>query len=147
VVKAAELAPQVLDLRKQGYNYREIAERLGISVSTAHKHVTKMLAALREKTVEIADDVLRMELDRLDTMLAGVWTAATAGDTNAIDRVLKIMERRSKYLGLDAPEAVTLGVHTDQSTEVDLDKLSEAELLQLRQLQMKALKSADDSTQ
>jgi len=44
-----------------------------------------------------------LELLRLDELLNALWDTAIAGDLKAVDRVLKVMERRAKLLGLDAP--------------------------------------------
>ena len=46
-------------------------------------------------------DVIDLELQRLDAMMAGIWNDAVSGKAHAIDRVLKIMERRAKLLNLD----------------------------------------------
>jgi hypothetical protein len=35
-----------------------------------------------------------------------VWTKALNGDVRAVDSVLRIMERRAKLLGLDAPTKI-----------------------------------------
>ena len=43
-----------------------------------------------------------MELARLDEMQAAIWDeAVTNKDTKAIDTILKIMNQRAKYLGLE----------------------------------------------
>jgi len=44
-----------------------------------------------------------LELERLDSLTLGVYPLAKKGEANAVDAMLKIMVRRSKYLGLDAP--------------------------------------------
>ena len=44
-----------------------------------------------------------MELERLDKLHDSLWLLATSGDVAALDRILHIMERRSKLLGLDSP--------------------------------------------
>jgi hypothetical protein len=36
-------------------------------------------------------------------MLRAIYATATKGDTGAIDRILRIMERRAKLWGLDTP--------------------------------------------
>ena len=99
-IKALERQRQALELRKAGVDYRAIAERLGYrSVASAHEAVK---TALRRTLQEPADELREMELSRLDQMLLGLWPKATKGDTWAVDRVLKIMERRASLLGLDA---------------------------------------------
>ena len=50
-----------------------------------------------------AKEVLKLELERLDAILLSIWKAISQGHLGAIDRAIKIMERRTRYLGLDAP--------------------------------------------
>lgn len=95
-----------LELRRSGLSYSEIAHRIGIGKTTAHRLIED---AIREASATINDEAREMkalELSRLDGMLAGLWTDARRGNVQAVDRVLKIMERRAKLLGLDAPVKV-----------------------------------------
>ncbi|GGM77075.1 hypothetical protein GCM10012275_54630 [Longimycelium tulufanense] len=98
-IKAAEKRRQALELRKAGATYDQIAERLGFSSKSRARE--SVIAALAELTLEPAREVLTLELERLDAMLLGLWRQARAGDLGTVDRVLKIMDRRAKYLGLD----------------------------------------------
>jgi hypothetical protein len=97
---------RALTLRKGGASYDEIAAELGYSNrGGAYKAVS---SALRETLREPADDVRALELDRLDHMMSAVWPAALCGDIAAQQQVLRLMERRAKYLGLDAPARVDI---------------------------------------
>lgn len=90
-----------LDLRRAGYEYSQIAEQTGYAnASGARKAVQR---ALKRGFVEPAEDLRTLEADRLDLAHRAVWTSALRGDLKAIDRVVKISDRRSKLLGLDAP--------------------------------------------
>ena len=55
-----------------------------------------------------SDELLALELSRLDGLLAKVYPMAAQGDLQAVDRVLKICERRARLLGLDAPTRTAL---------------------------------------
>ena len=44
-----------------------------------------------------------MELERCDSMMAGLWEKINKGDPYAVIAAIKVMERRSRLLGLDAP--------------------------------------------
>ena len=101
-LRGAENRERAVELRKAGVTYERIAAQLGITRQSAHEHVTKAMRQAAERTTETAVDVVRLELARLDTMLTGLWTQARQGDPPAIDRVLRIMERRARLLGLDA---------------------------------------------
>lgn len=100
-VKAHTRQLQALELRKAGLTYARIAEICGYASKIgAHKAVQ---AAIRSTLREVAEDVRSLEIDRLDALLTGVYPQAIKGNQGAIDRVLRIMERRAKLLGLDAP--------------------------------------------
>lgn len=86
-----------------GSNYRDIAEALGVSPATICKDFKAILADWRKQTNEIIGDWVPLELGRLDTALKAIWDDVRKGDLRAIDRMVKIMERRAKLLGLDAP--------------------------------------------
>ncbi len=100
-IAATERQARALALRKAGLGYADIARRLGYAgPSGAHKAIMTGLRALtREPAAELRD----LELARLDDMLAGLWPNARKGNVAAVDRVLKIMQRRADLLGLDAP--------------------------------------------
>jgi len=115
-------------LRAQSLSYREIAAELGVDVRTAHAAVQR---ALTETVAEAADDVRRLELERLDDLarqarkvMLGTHYVIAQGKVvrlrrggapleddgpilQAIDRLLKIQERRARLLGLDAPVKVS----------------------------------------
>jgi hypothetical protein len=44
-----------------------------------------------------------LEAGRLDQLQLAIWKSALAGHLGAIDRVLRIMERRARLFGLDTP--------------------------------------------
>jgi len=100
----AERRQKALEMRKAGATYMQIGNALGISNVAAHKHVMAALKVLTEKTIEDASEVLRLELERLDQLQLQLWTKAKQGHLGSIDRILKVMDRRAKLLGIDAPE-------------------------------------------
>ncbi len=105
---------RALELHLAGASYQKIATALGFaSKSSAHEAVQKALASSRPVT--IAGEALETELARLDAMLVGLWAAARRGNVAAVDRVLKIMERRSKYLGLDSRGAAADHDHQESA--------------------------------
>lgn len=100
---AAERQRQALELRKAGNSYAEIATALGYgSKSAAYGAVTSLLKRLDR---EVGEEVLTLELARLDTMQRTLAPKVLAGSEMAIVTTLRIMERRAKLLGLDYNEA------------------------------------------
>jgi len=102
-VRAHERHLQALELRKAGVTYEVIATQLGYAnASGARKAVVSALkATLREPAAELRE----LELARLDAMLLPLWRPVQAGDEKAVDRALRIMERRARLLGLDRKTA------------------------------------------
>ena len=98
---AKERKMRAFELRKSGLTYYEIGLQLGISKQAAHQHVKKHLNEIASKVTELAKEVMTIELNRLDDMVFALYEKARSGDVSAIDRILKIMDRRAKYLGLD----------------------------------------------
>jgi len=87
-------------------NYTQIGKTLGCARSTACRYVLSELEP-RERCREEAEHVRALELQRLDDLYTKAWDLVDAGGSEtAIDRCLRIMERRSKLLGLDAAEKV-----------------------------------------
>ena len=102
-VRTALLEERCLALRLEGLTHREIAKRLGIAPSSAYKRVRHALDAVNARNAEEAGRLRALELLRLDELQEAVWEKALEGETKPLARVLTIMERRAKLLGLDAP--------------------------------------------
>lgn len=100
-ILAKQHAAAALELRIQGYQFREIAEQIGYkSVQSAHAAVTSALAAL---PTPAAAEYRKANLERLDRLRKGNWKPATSGEHKAIASELAIQDREARYLGLDAP--------------------------------------------
>ena len=102
-----------LKLRQAGLAYRDIATTLTqkgfpCHYATAYTDVKTVLQEIIDETSEKAEQLRTLELQRLDTMMKAIWDKVVSGDEKAVDRALKIQERRSRLLGLDAPSQVKL---------------------------------------
>ena len=92
---------QVVALRRQGLTWQVIADQVGYSSPSGASD-----AYYRASYRVVADDVegiRKLENDRLDLLFAAVWEQALAGDQKATEVCIKIMSRRARLLGLDAP--------------------------------------------
>jgi len=98
---AVERQRRALELRISGATYVEIADALGYGgPSSAHKAVK---TALRKTLQEPADDLREIEVARMDVMLQSLWPKVLAGSARSVEVAIKVLERRAKLLGLDAP--------------------------------------------
>lgn len=103
-ISAVAKQRRVLELRMAGAPFSRIAREVGYaSLSGAHK---AFQTALKATIQQPADEVRRLEVERLDALLGALWDLALGGNLQAIDRVLAVMQRRAAYLGLDAPQKI-----------------------------------------
>ena len=117
MISAALRQTDALGLRQSGKTFAEIAAQLGYSDPSGARNA--VLAALRDNVTEPNAEMRTLELARLDALHEALWVKALGGDLGAIDRILKLMERRAKILGLDAPP---------QRADEDIDELIRREL-------------------
>lgn len=112
---------RVLELRRAGVTFDVIAEQLDYADrSGAYRAFKRALArTLQQPAREVRD----LEVDRLDKLMVAVWKKALGGDLQAVDRVIRISERRARLLGLDAPQKVQVGDQLDSQIEALLTEL------------------------
>jgi hypothetical protein len=110
----AKLAGDVLTARRGGARWATIVNELGIrgGVDEAVRLFEEGLAAATHRYST------GLELDRLEAMHRGLWQRAQQGDVDAVDRVLKLAERREK---LDAPVR-----ENDHALEQAFDRAAES---------------------
>lgn len=105
-VKAAERTRQAIALKKAGLSLEAIGQRLGISKAAAGKALHRGLAELRAETLVDAEELRAIEAARLDQAQAAIWPRVLQGNDGAIDRFVRLSQRRAALLGLDAPTKV-----------------------------------------
>jgi hypothetical protein len=81
---------------------RQIARELAISVNMAARDMQAVRAEWQERRLTDVGTWVAEEIKRLDVAMAAIWPQVYAGDEGAIRSMIALMERRSKYLGLDA---------------------------------------------
>jgi len=114
VVNARLNEEQAIKMRALGMSYRQIANQLGVTHTTARRYVVRALERHLKELEESVDEHIRIELMRLDAMFLSLQKKLAIGDTNAINSALRILERRAKMLGLD---------YGDRARDVDDDNV------------------------
>jgi hypothetical protein len=95
---------KVLELRSQSYTWRAIAGEVGYASGAGA--LKAYMRAIKRQQQEPVEAALFMELSRLDELQSTYWEPAVQGNMRAGEFVLKIMDRRAKFLGLDAPTKI-----------------------------------------
>lgn len=130
-----------IDLRRAGITLDVIAARLNYPNVQAVQRDIDLLISSVLKTPQ--DEMRGLEALRLDYMTMVLWPEARKGINRAIDQLLKVMERRAKLFGLDAPvqvEQITLdGIETAiKELEKELDTNDRAKLPKPRRRAVRA---------
>jgi len=110
VITAEEKRWIALELRKQRKSYRAISAEMKCSLSAAHGYIRSALDDLRKLTLENAQELRDLEIQKLDAIeeeLTKRLDGADDQDAAKISAVIvKTSESRRKLLGIDAPQRV-----------------------------------------
>jgi hypothetical protein len=95
-----------IELRLKGYGYEAIGRQLRCSLAQAYRLVAEALRDSRDAAAESGRELRELENRRLDQWLAHIVEALGPDPTltellAAVDRVVKIGDRRAKLEGLD----------------------------------------------
>lgn len=138
-VKRDEIAQRrqiVANLRLSHLTQAEIAERLGVSVGT----ISSDMAAIRDEWADRRrssyDEWVAEEIAKLDRLERTFMPQAIQGVREAADKVLQIMDRRARMLGLDKPQLHTHTVITRDAIDAEIERLE-------RELEIRELREAD----
>src|SRR4051812_3272548 len=121
-IAAREKAQAALRLRRAGVPFEDIAERVGYRDRRSAQRAVER--ELESHSAEDAHVVRAMEVERLDALLFAMWRKAINGDGWSVDRVLRIMERRSRLQGLDAPLRQQIEVISESVLDEEIAKLT-----------------------
>ena len=102
-----EEVAKAVALRRGGATFKDIGDQLDISEATAFRWVSNALARIPAEDVAM---LRRAEGERLDRLQRAVWGQALKGDIRSVETALRIVDRRIKLYGLDAPQQVEIGV-------------------------------------
>jgi len=147
-IETRENDARAVELRRRHLNYAQIAAEMGYKdASGAHRAVERGLLDARQ---DASEAVKQMELDRLDDIARGfqrifatrhyvvsvgagkvVMDPAKPGvplvdDAPVIQAglaLLRVMERRAKYLGLDAPAQSRVEVISETTVDAEIKRL------------------------
>jgi hypothetical protein len=113
-LERAQLTDKLLQRVVAGQTVRAAAADLEIPHTTADRWYHAALKKIYDDNADLREEVLGKELKTLDLLQRALWPGALRGHVRSVEVMLSVMDRRAKYLGLDA--AVK---HTVEITRVD----------------------------
>lgn len=102
---AKKRASDSLRLYIAGCTFRQIADKLDVSVSTAHNDVKSALQDAAKERMDLAEAELEAQVERLMDAMRRVAASDgyRNGDPQSINAYVKACESMRKLLGLDQP--------------------------------------------
>jgi hypothetical protein len=111
---------KVLDLRRAGFTFQRIAEEVGYNQASGAQRAYNRIMA--RNIPQAPEEHRQQELDRLDRMQVALWPRAMKGDDKAINTIIRLMERRARLVGIDAPTRIQAEVvNYDGNRDIDGD--------------------------
>lgn len=105
---------QLLQRVIAGQSVQRAAADLELPYTTALRWYHDALKKVYDDNAQLREEVLGKELKTLDLLQRALWPGALRGHVRSVEVMLSVMDRRAKYLGLDA--AVKIQV---EATRVD----------------------------
>jgi hypothetical protein len=137
------LTERALELRLQGMTYEKIGKSIGYSYRSVYNFIQEGLARRRDVTNELAAQLRKLQLERLDRIYAA--HAPTVDSAKSATIMLKVLEREAKLLGIDAPQAIVFPPVVPEQP-YDLSRLNVEELRALRSLLAKCATATEESS-
>lgn len=134
-----QLRADALKLRKAMLPFSEIAELLGVSEPQARQAVAEAVQEIQRSEQFNADMHRQLMIEQIDQMIAAIHAPATGQlingrriqvDLGAIDRMLKLMQRKAELMGLTIIPAEDIKVKLQRLAEeagydiVDLEEIA-----------------------
>jgi len=124
-----ESGHRLVNLVASGLTLHAASKRLNLPWRTAQEQFSRTLADIADERTK--QEVLHTELATLAMMQQAHMPAALRGDTDAARTVLQILDRRSKYLGLDeAIKVQVLGKEVERAVET-ISQIVEGEIAEV----------------
>ena len=113
---------EALQLRISGMSYRQIADAMHCSDSTAYEMVS---SALKEIPARDVDELRKEQDSMIRSLYMQLIPRVNKGEPRAIEVALKLLERLAKLHGLDAPTKSIIEVITEEAVDKAIRELEE----------------------
>lgn len=87
---------------------QQMADELGVGQATISRDVQAVRAEWHAERMQDIEEYITDDLARLAAAESYIWPLIVAGKPHAVDRLLAIMDRRARLLGMDAPQRIDI---------------------------------------
>lgn len=115
-----------LEMRIRGCTYREIVKKHGVSHSVVLKDIEIMLAEREQGAVVTMREIEAERLDKAVEQVMKIMTGASQPAMvrlKAVDSLARLVGRRARLFGLDAPVQVEATVREVTQADLELEEL------------------------
>lgn len=114
---------------KEGKTFRQIARENDISPSTVSSDIKMFVQELKNEGLRHVEEYRIVQQERIAAAISAIWLNVLDGRIDAINTLIRLLERESRLLGLDAPTKVDItakikalaigeGVRPDEAYEI-----------------------------
>lgn len=93
---------------KEGKTFRQIATENDVSPQTVSTDIKAFVEELKAEGLYHVEDFRIVQQERISAAINAIWPRVLDGKIDSINALVKLMERESRLLGLDAPTKVDI---------------------------------------
>ena len=116
--KAIARRAMVMRYYLRGMTPTQIAEKMHTDAQTVKQSLSHAMRERREEHAMLADFSMIQMLDQLDQLFAAHFTGALQ-DHRVGEFILRVLDRKAKLLGLDAPQQLQVSVRSQIDDELE----------------------------
>lgn len=90
----------VLRMHLAGVTYRDIGNRVNLSVGGVHKVIKRELRQSAYRRDDLADDAVEQYLARMEALLAANWPKAIRGDARSTEQCRRMLDSMARVQGI-----------------------------------------------
>lgn len=106
-----EKRAKIVDLAKTGMAYRRIALEVGYASPASVAEQIAAWAAETRPSAEATEELRKLQNEQIDSLAEKLWARLETDDYLAVtDRLVKLMDRKARLMGLDLERNVQVNV-------------------------------------
>jgi hypothetical protein len=104
---------EVVALRLQGKTLNDIAKATGLAGDSSVRYHLDAWLAEQRPTAEQTEELRQLQASQIDALFDGLWPQRD--DVAVVDRLVKLMDRKARLMGLDLQQGISVTVVTAEA--------------------------------